>query len=92
MAKIPTEGGNKAVQDPNFLKNLEQYIDKVKPENAFFMPLEGERTAIFIVNIESNDQIPQIAEPLFLAMGANVDVIPIMDFDDLKKGLAGTNL
>ncbi len=25
-AKIPTEAGNKMVQDPNFIKNLENYI------------------------------------------------------------------
>ena len=52
------------------------------------MPLDGHRTACFIVNVESNDQIPTIAEPLFLGMGANVDLIPVMNFDDLKKGLS----
>jgi hypothetical protein len=31
-AKIPTEAGNKAVQDPNFLKNIEDYMNKAKPE------------------------------------------------------------
>jgi hypothetical protein len=29
LAKIPTEDGNKIVQDPNFLKKLEKYINKV---------------------------------------------------------------
>ena len=90
-AKIPTESGNKAIQDPTiFLKNIEEYINKVKAEAAYFMPLDGHRAACFIVNVESNDQIPSIAEPLFLGMGANVDLIPIMDFDDLKKGLSET--
>ena len=88
QAKIPTEAGNKAVQDPtNFLKNLEEYINKVKPEAAYFMPLDGHRATCFIVNVESNDQIPTIAEPLFQGMGADVDLIPAMNFDDLKKGL-----
>ena len=90
-AKIPTEAGNKAVQDPtNFLKNIEEYISKVKAEAAYFMPLDGHRAACFIVNVESNDQVPTIAEPLFEGMGADVDLIPVMNFDDLKKGLSET--
>ena len=37
--------------------------------------------------MESNDQIPALVEPLFQWMGANVDVIPVMNFDDVKRGL-----
>ena len=36
--------------------------------------------------MESNDQIPALVEPLFQWMGANVDVIPVMNFDDVKSG------
>ena len=89
--RIPTEAGNKMVQDPNFLKNLEEYMNKVKPEAAYFMPIEGHRSAAFIVNMESNDKVPTIVEPLFQWMGANVDVIPVMNFDELKKGLSQQN-
>jgi hypothetical protein len=89
--RIPTEAGNKMVQDPNFLKNLEEYMNKVKPEAAYFMPIDGHRSAAFIVNMESNDKVPTIVEPLFQWMGANVDVIPVMNFDDLKKGLSQQN-
>ena len=50
-AKIPAEAGNKMVQDPNFLKNLEEYMNKVKPEAAYFLPLDGDRAMAFILNI-----------------------------------------
>ena len=86
--RIPTEAGNKMVQDPNFMKNLEEYMNKVKPEAAYFMPIEGHRSAAFVVNMESNDEIPAVVEPLFQWMGANVDVIPVMNFEDLKKGIS----
>jgi hypothetical protein len=76
------------VQDPNFLKKLEDYMNKVRPEVAYFMPVDGHRTAAFIVNIQSNDQVPTIVEPLFQWMGDNVEVIPIMNFDELKKGIS----
>ncbi len=87
--RIPTEAGNKIIQDPTFMKNLEDYMNKVKPEATYFMPIGGHRSAAFIVNIESNDQVPAIVEPLFQWMGANLDVIPVMNFDDLKKGVLG---
>jgi hypothetical protein len=87
---MPTEAGNKVVHDPDFLKKLEEYMDKVKPEAAYFLPQAGERSAAFVVNIESNYQLPSFVEPLFGWMGANVEVIPVMNFDDLKKGLSQT--
>jgi len=44
-ARIPTEAGNKIVQDPNFLKNLEDYMNKAKPEAAYFSEADGNRVA-----------------------------------------------
>ena len=87
LAKIPTEDGNKMVQDPNLLEKLEKYINKVKAEATYFFEADGNRVASFIVDIESADQIPVLAEPLFSGMGANVEFHPVMSFDDLKKGM-----
>ena len=87
LAKIPTEDGNKMVQDPNFLRKLENYINKVKAEATYFFEADGNRVASFIVDIESADQIPVLAEPLCGGMGAHVEFHPVMSFDDLKKGI-----
>ena len=86
-AKIPTEDGNKMVQDPNFLRKLETYINKVKAEATYFFEADGNRVAAFIVDIQSADQIPILAEPLFSGMGAHVELHPVMSLDDLKKGI-----
>jgi hypothetical protein len=86
-AKIPTEAGNKMVQDPNFLKKLEEYINKVNAEASYFFEAEGNRVAAFIIDMQSADQIPVLAEPLFSGMGAHVEFHPVMSLDDLKKGI-----
>ena len=86
-AKIPTEDGNKMVQDPNFLKKLETYINKVKAEATYFFEANGNRVAAFIVDIQNTDQIPILVEPLFSGMGAHVELHPVMSLDDLKKGI-----
>jgi hypothetical protein len=49
-AKIPTEDGNKMVQDPNLLRKLEKYINKVKAEATYFFEADGNRVAAFIVD------------------------------------------
>ena len=64
-ARTLTDSGNKMIQDPDFLKKLEEYINKVKPEATYFMPIEGQRAGGFIVNAESNEQLPAMVEPLF---------------------------
>jgi hypothetical protein len=76
------------IQETNFLKKLEEYINRVKPGSAsYFMPLHGQGSMALIINAERNDQLPAMVEPLFHWMDANVDVIPIMNSDDLKMGL-----
>jgi hypothetical protein len=86
-AKIPTEAGNQMVQDPNLLLKLERYINKVKAEATYFFEADGNRVAAFIVDIQSADQIPVLAEPLFSGMGAHVEFHPVMSLDDRKKGI-----
>jgi len=86
-AKIPTEAGNLMVQDPNLLSKLETYIDKVNAEATYFFEADGNRVAVFIVDIQSADQIPVLIEPLFSGMGAHVELHPVMSLDDLKKGI-----
>lgn len=39
----------------------------------------------FVVNMDSLDMNPSIAEPLFQGMSANVEFHPVMLLDDLKK-------
>ena len=86
-ATIPTEDGNKMVQDPNFLRKLEEYINKVNAEAAYFFEANGSRIASFIVDVQSADQIPILGEPLFIKMGARVEFHPVMSLEDLKKGI-----
>ncbi|HET7389336.1 MAG TPA: hypothetical protein VFJ51_00835 [Nitrososphaeraceae archaeon] len=75
------------VQDPNFLRKLEEYMNKVKAEAAYFFEANGNRVAAFIVDIHSTDQIPVLTEPLFIGMGAHVELHPVISLDDLKKGI-----
>jgi hypothetical protein len=83
-AQIPTEAGNKMMQNPNGIADIEKYMQKVKAETAYFFEAGGERTMVFIINMDGADQMAVIAEPLFM-MGAKVEFHPVMLIEDLKK-------
>ena len=85
--QIPTEAGNKMVKNPKFIQNLEDYMKKVNTEAAYFFEAGGDRTFAFIVNLDSADMIPSIAEPLFQDIGAKVEFHTVMVFEDLKKAM-----
>jgi hypothetical protein len=87
-AMLPTTAGNKALKDPNFMKNLEDYIHKFNCEAAYFFPLNGNRTMAFVLDLPSQDMLPAVAEPLFQNFEASVEVHPAMNLDDLKKGIS----
>ena len=87
-AQISTDAGNRMIKNPKFMQNLEDYIKKVNAEASYFFEAGGDRTFAFIVNLESSDMIPTVAEPLFQDFGAKVEFHPVMVLEDLKKALA----
>ena len=84
---LPTEAGNRALKGQDFIKNIQSFMDNYKAEAAFFTPSNGERSADFIIDMPSSDMMATIAEPFF-EMGARVEMQPVMNFEDLKKGLS----
>lgn len=74
------------VKDPNFLKNMEDCIKNTNAETACFTVYEGDRTAIFVIDVTSADQMPKVCEPLFM-LGGKVHWNMVITIDDLKKGL-----
>jgi hypothetical protein len=83
-AQIPNEAGNKMMQNPNGMKELETYMQTIKPEAAYFFEAGGDRTMVFVVNMDRADQMAVFAEPLFV-MGAKVEFHPVMLPEDLKR-------
>jgi len=85
-AIVPTEAGNQMVADPSFLQKIEEYMKNTKAEDAYFFESGGHRSMTFIVDMQTADQVPMVAEPLF-NMGADVEFHPAMKLEDLKKAI-----
>ncbi len=84
---VPAARGNDAIKDGSIAKTIEDLTEQLKPEAAYFMAWEGKRSGMMVFDMNDASQIPVIAEPLFMALDAEVEFIPVMNADDLKKAL-----
>ena len=85
---MPVERGNKAVADGSLGKAFEKLFEMIKPEAAYFYPENGKRAALAVFDMADASEIAGIAEHLFSGLDADVSFTPVMNGDDLKKGLA----
>jgi len=84
---IPTESGNDAVKDGSLAKLFEAAIAKLKPEASYFVAQDGVRSAMFFFDLKDISDIPAIVEPFFMTSGAEIELVPAMNADELKRGL-----
>lgn len=88
-ASCPAEPFNTLVRKGTAGKIMGKILAAIKPEASYFTEIDGHRTVILIVDLESASQIPSIAEPFFLKFNAECKFRPVMSPDDLQKaGLA----
>ena len=84
-AITPTESGNEAVRNGTLGKIVEDFLAEIKPEAVYFGLENGQRMGYYFINLDDPSQIPQVCEPLFLALGSSCELIPVMTPEDLGK-------
>ena len=84
---MPVEAGNAAIKSGLLPKTMQATAEALKPEAAYFYPEKGRRTGLFVFDMEDSSQLPAIVEPLFQNLDAAVLVTPVMNAEDLERGL-----
>lgn len=84
---IPVEKGSAGIRDGSLPRAIQEAMERLKPEAAYFTPLGGTRTALFVFDMQDSSQLPAIAEPFFSGFAAAIEIMPCMNGDDLQKGL-----
>lgn len=84
-ATMDVEAGNAAFLDGSIVTKIQKCLNDVKPEAVYFGIANGQRSIYLIVNVDSMDKLPEIAEPLWLDFKANIEVTPLMTPADLEK-------
>ncbi|MFC9057672.1 hypothetical protein ACFTXB_06395 [Streptomyces sp. NPDC057074] len=87
-ATLDTEKANEALRSGKLHELISRTLDHVKPEAAYFGPLGGRRTALMVFDMQDSSELPPTGEPFFTELNAEVEVSPIMNADDLRKGLS----
>jgi hypothetical protein len=87
-AVFDTEAVNETVRDGSAPETLNQIMGLLKPEAAYFISEEGQRTCLVVFDLADPAQIPVICEPLFLGTKAKITLTPCMTVDDVRKGLS----
>jgi len=84
---ITGEAGNRGVKDGSMAKSIEAFSREYKPEAAYFTTTGGDRTAYFVIDLKDPSEMPSIAEPFFMGFNAHVGFRPVMNAEDLQRGL-----
>ncbi|WP_369272035.1 DUF3303 family protein [Streptomyces sp. R11] len=87
-AHLDTQISNEALKNGTLPKIMQSLTERLKPEAAYFGPSEGGRSCTFVFDMQDSSLLPTIAEPLFEGLGAKIEIQPVMNSEDLQKGLA----
>lgn len=86
--EFPVAEGNAAIRSGKLPQIIQGFMAKWKPEAAYFTAMEGARTAFFVFDLADTSQIPSVAEGFFMGLNAKLQLYPVMNAEDLGKGLA----
>ncbi|MDQ0951420.1 hypothetical protein QFZ24_005343 [Streptomyces phaeochromogenes] len=87
-ATLDTEKSNEAIRSGKMPELIKEILDHLKPEAAYFAPLGGRRTCLLFFDMKDSSELPPVGEPFLTQFNAEVEVCPIMNGEDLQKGLS----
>jgi hypothetical protein len=85
---IPSDKGNDAIRAGQMLQAMEITMDQLKPEAAYFHPIDGQRGALLFFDLPSPTDLVPLIEPFWLNLEADLEVVPTMNYEELKAGLS----
>jgi hypothetical protein len=85
--KLDTEAGSRKIADGTMPQLMQEVLAPLEPEAAYFGPEGGIRTAFIVFDLKDPSQLPPLTEPLYRELKATVELFPVMNQEDLQKGL-----
>ncbi|MBT2444440.1 hypothetical protein J7E93_30960 [Streptomyces sp. ISL-36] len=86
--QMDTQISNEAIKSGTMPSTMEKALDALRPEAAYFTTENGCRTAYIVFDLADPSEMPKTAEPFFIELGAKITYSPVMNREDLGKGLA----
>lgn len=87
-AHFDTAATNEGIESGALPQALKKLMEKVKPEAAYFGLHEGVRSCWIVFDLQDSSQMPMLTWDLFHQFNAEIEVGPVMNPEDMEKGLA----
>ncbi|MCQ9135474.1 MULTISPECIES: DUF3303 family protein [Streptomyces] len=87
-ASMDTDKANEAIHNGTLTKLIQESMEQIKPEAAYFTTDHGRRTAYIVFDMQESSQMPVLSEPWFQNVGAEITYTPVMNMEDVQKGLS----
>mgnify|MGYP001827982255 CR=1 FL=1 len=84
---IPVDSGNLAARNGRMEKAIESIIDATNAAAAYFTMIDGERGGYIFFEEADQAQLTLLNEPMMAALDAAIERVPVLSFEDLKRGL-----
>jgi hypothetical protein len=84
--RFPTDQGNALAKEGRLGQTVQSIVEELNPEAAYFTDMDGARGGYLVINMDDASQIPAVAEPLFIGLGATIELHAVMTPEDLAKG------
>lgn len=85
---FPVKSGNELVGSGKISRVFQSIMEDLKPEAAYFFPENGQRSGLLVVNMTDSSDLAKAVEPFWHGLQADVSVTPVMNGEDLGKGLS----
>jgi len=83
--RLPSEPFNTLVRQGTAGQKIQQILETIKPEAAYFTDQDGQRGGTLVVNLDDPSGIPALAEPWFLTFHADIQLKVAMTPEDLGR-------
>ena len=84
-ARMDVEAANALARAGKLGSTIQSIVEDLRPEAAYFVADEGQRTAYLFLDMQDPSDLPAVAEPWFLAFNADIEAQPAMIAEDLEK-------
>jgi hypothetical protein len=85
--QMDVEAANHSIRDGSWAEAMDRVMQGLQPEAAYFTAMDGKRTGLIVFDLKEPSQIPVIAEPIFMAVNASIELSPVMTLEDVQAGL-----
>ncbi|MDJ0379692.1 DUF3303 family protein [Streptomyces sp. G-G2] len=84
---LDTAAANEGTTNGTLERAMGRLMEALNPEASYFGLSEGVRSCWIVFDMRDSSQLPTLTEELFVEFGAEIEIAPVMDRDDLAKGL-----